>query len=78
MSKVKAEDWPVIILAGIALVILYVLITGIFYGWVLMLLLMVVHENISTAVPAVGYAACFWPAVLFRILIVQNNSYKKD
>ena len=59
MSKVKAEDWPGIILGGIVIVIISALLTGIFYGWVLMLLLMVVHENISTAIPAAGYAACF-------------------
>ncbi len=74
MSKIKAEEWPGLILGGIVLAILVALITGLFYGWILMLLLGVIHGNISTAVPAVGYAACFWPAVLFRILVTQSST----
>ena len=77
MSKIKAEDWPGIVLGGIVLIVLSALVLGLFYGWILMLLLGAIHGNISTAVPAVGYAACFWPAVLFRMLIGQA-SYKKD
>jgi len=74
MSKIKAEEYPGIILGAIVLAIFSALITGVFYGWILMLLLMVIHGTISTAVPAVGYAACFWPAVLFRILVTQSSN----
>jgi hypothetical protein len=74
MSKIKAEEWPGILLSIITITIMVALVTGAFYGWILMLLLGVIHGNISDAVPAVGYAECFWPAVLFRILIGQVQS----
>jgi hypothetical protein len=49
-------------------------VTALYFGWILMLLLGVVHLNISSGVPAIGYWACVAPALLIRILFNQTSA----
>lgn len=68
-------------LAGLALVVGGIflaggiaLLTGLYYAWILMLLIGTLHHNFFPELFPYGFWVCFWPAVLIRIFIAQSTN----
>lgn len=75
--KKKTEDVFLGLLAvfgGIVLVGGIAILAGLYYAWILMLLIGVLHHNFFPELYPFGYWLCFWPAVLIRIMFTSTNT----
>jgi hypothetical protein len=69
-----------VVVGGIVFVAIIAVLTGLYWAWILMLLIGTLHHNFFPELFPYGYWVCFWPAVLLRMFFssTQTNTNSKS